>query len=181
MESDKKEIHLAEDDPRAFGYFIDWIYGKSVFCDGSHETPADVTFSHVRQWIDLYIFADKISLVELAHEALEQYKECSEGTWPCTEEIQLIYENTLEQSRLREHVVNALVGDFFGRGPDDFEFYGNAVACNVEFARDIAKAQKCYILQNAKDCQLYTCTIRPKGRRTAGGQVKRLNKPSGEH
>src|SRR6266852_8369660 len=60
QESDKKEIHLQEENPKTFGYFIDWLYGKGLYCHLDHANPSDVTFKHVKPWLALYIFADKI-------------------------------------------------------------------------------------------------------------------------
>jgi hypothetical protein len=178
IEANNKEIYLHEDDPKAFGLFIDWIYCKNLYCQMHHEDPADITFKHIKDWLSLYIFADKIALQELSEQALEQYKQCSEGTLPCVSEIQLIYENTPEQSSLREHIVNALVEEFFNQGPDDFEYLADAISCHTEFARDVAKAQKEHILlRNAKSCQLENCSVHTntKARRTTRGQFKKAN------
>lgn len=172
-EAEKSRIYLHEDDPKVFGHFIDWIYGKSLACYKQHENPADIDYGHVKEWCALYVFADKISLQELAVEALEQYKICSEGTLPCTEEIQYIYENTPESSALREHAVNALVVKFYGRGPDDFDFWADAIACRPEFTRDIAKALKAHVrVATTKECEFDNCSVHTKAPRATRGQRK---------
>ena len=161
-----KEIYLEKANPKTFERFVDWSYGRPLLCEESHENPADVTFDHVKEWLQLYIFADGISLDELCKEALVQYQACSEWTLPCTEEIELIYENTLEDSPLREHAINALIEEFFSPGPKSFEFFRDAIACNVNFARELSMASKKHTdLENRKDCTLNNCPIHTKARR----------------
>ncbi len=126
---------------------------------------ADVTFDHVKKWLALYFFADDIDLDELANEALVLYKACSELTLPCSEEIELIYENTLEESPLRENVLHTLVEESFDRGPKDFELFRDFIACNEEFAREFSKALKEHNgLATAKDCLFQSCKIHTKAK-----------------
>ena len=125
----------------------------------------------------LYFFADDIDLDELSQEALVLYKACSELTLPCAEEIELIYENTLEESPLREHVLHALVEESFDRGPKDFELFRDFVACNEEFAKEFSKALKEHSgLANAKDCLFESCTVhtKVKARRKPRGNRRRM-------
>jgi hypothetical protein len=177
MEAGKKEIFLEDDDPQVFGHFIDWLYGKSLHCQLDHSNPSDVTFNHIEQWLRLYIFADKISLVELAKEALEQYQFCSDGTLPCTKEVQLIYENTPGYCALRAHAVEALVVEFFCQGPDDVDFLADAIACHIDFTRDVTKAIKDHTRLSVKECELSSCSAHNKAPRVIlrvdGGQNSR--------
>jgi len=173
QESNTKVIHLDEEDPKMFGYFIDWLYGKGLSCELDHANPSDVTFKHVKPWLALYIFADKIALAELSKEALEQYRFCGEGTLPCTKEIQLIYENTPEHCALRAHVVETLIVEFFCQESDDVDFLADAVACHVEFTRDVTRALKDHTRLLAKDCELASCSAHNKSPRVAVGQRKR--------
>jgi hypothetical protein len=169
--------HGFDVDSKTFECFVDWIYGRHICCDESHENPADVTLDHVKKWLALYFFADDIDLDELSQEALVLYKACSEWTLPCPEEIGLIYENTLEDSPLREHVLHALVEESFDRGPKEFELFRDAIACNDEFAREFSKALKEHNgLANAKDCLFDCCTIhtKVKARRKARGYRRRM-------
>jgi hypothetical protein len=173
-ESEKKEIYLEEEDPRMFGHFVNWLYGKKLYCHKDHANPSEITFKHVREWLALYIFADKISLRALADEALEQYNFCTEGTLPCTNEILIIYQNTVEQSPLRQHAVKALMVEFFDQGSDDFDFISDAIACHIEFTRDITAAIKNHTRLSTKECELSSCSAHNKTPRVilriAGGQ-----------
>ncbi|KAE9371940.1 hypothetical protein N431DRAFT_340136 [Stipitochalara longipes BDJ] len=173
METDKKELHLAEEDPTMFGHFVDWLYGKGLYCHKDHTNPSDITFQHVREWLDLYIFAEKIALKTLADEALAQYNFCAEGTLPCTKEILLVYQNTLAQSPLRKSVVRALMAEFFDQGEDDFDFISDAVGCHPEFTRDISSAIKSHTRLSTKECELSSCSGHNKTPRVAGQKRKR--------
>jgi hypothetical protein len=158
-----KEIHLEKVNPKTFEHFIDWSYGNISLCDESHENPADVTFDHVKELLELYIFADGISLEALSTDAFVQYQACSEWTLPCAEEIELIYENTLEGSLLREHAVNTLIEEFFSSGLKDFDLFRDTIACNVEFAGELSKVLKEHTdLENRKDCTLTAVQFTPR-------------------
>jgi BTB/POZ domain len=162
QESEKKEMHLEEEDPRMFGHFVDWLYGKQLYCSKDHANPSEVTFKHVQEWLALYVFADKISLQALRDEALERYTVCAEGTLPCTNEILLIYQNTVEQSSLRQHAVKALVVEFFDQGLEDFDFISDAIACHIEFTRDLTAAIKSHTRLPTKNCNLASCSAHNK-------------------
>ena len=168
IEATRKELHLHEEDPIMFGHFVDWLYGKGLYCQKDHANPGDINFDHVKEWLALYIFADKIALKVLADEALLQYNSCAEGTLPCTKEILLVYKNTIEQSPLRKSVVKALMAEFFDQGEDDFEFMSDAIGCHPEFTRDISSAIKLHTRLATKECELASCSAHKKAPRVAG-------------
>ncbi|PMD38768.1 hypothetical protein L207DRAFT_584162 [Hyaloscypha variabilis F] len=173
MESDQKQIYLQDEEPEMFGHFVDWLYGKGLFCYKDHAKPSDITFSHVREWLALYIFADKIALKALAQEALEQYNLCAEGTLPCTKEILLVYRNTMSGSPLRQSVVKTLMAEFFDQGEDDFDFISDAIGCHPEFTRDISSALKSHTRLSTKKRELASCSAHNKTPRVAGHKRKR--------
>jgi len=173
IETNKKELHLVDEDPTMFGHFVDWLYGKGLYCHRDHADASSIGFNHVREWLVLYIFADKIALKVLADEALLQYNLCAEGTLPCTEEILLVYQNTIGQSPLRKSVVKALIAEFFDQGEGDLDFISDAIGCHSEFTRDISSAIKSHTRLSTKECELASCTAHNKTPRVAGQKRKR--------
>jgi hypothetical protein len=75
---------------------------------------------------------------------------------------------------MRENAVNALVVEFYGREPDDFDFWADAIACHLEFTRDVSKALKAHICTaNVKDCEFDNCSAYTKTPRVTRVQRKR--------
>jgi hypothetical protein len=100
-------MHLPEEHPGAFLLFIDWLYRSKI----SHVNT-------VRHWLtlfDLYIFAAKLCLNELANRTIDRIRHMESCTPAAAVTFALarhVYKNTFEDSPLRGYCVAALFFNF---------------------------------------------------------------------
>ena len=159
------EIYLVEEDPKVFGHFVDWIYGQHLFGEEYYENAEKVTVDHAKEWLALHIFAYNTCLKMLADEALAKYLACTKARLPDHEEIQLIYDRSLQISPLRKHAVDALVVEFFGQSSDDLDSFATTMACHIDFTRDLAKGIKEHGRLYVKECEISRCSVHKKSTR----------------
>jgi hypothetical protein len=66
-EAHKGEIEMLEDSPGAFSLYVDWIYRSTL--------PTANTEEHLHNLYDLYIFAEKLCLVELKDKTMDSIQD----------------------------------------------------------------------------------------------------------
>jgi hypothetical protein len=66
-EAHKGEIEMLEDSPGAFSLYVDWIYRSTL--------PTGNTEEHLHNLYDLYIFAEKLCLVELKDKTMDSIQD----------------------------------------------------------------------------------------------------------
>jgi hypothetical protein len=98
QEAQENSMHLPEDDPNAFALFIDWIYRSKV--PAMHNREDQVTL------YNLYIFAEKLCLDDLANATMDQIQKLLGILDPSFDQstalIRKVYTETSSQSPLRK-------------------------------------------------------------------------------
>jgi len=74
QETSEKEIYLKDGNTLAFGYLVDWIYGRELV--GIREHDDEVTWDLVEGWCTPYctFWQTKLGLDKVKSRALSQYK-----------------------------------------------------------------------------------------------------------
>jgi hypothetical protein len=105
-------MRLREEYPGAFSLFVDWLYRSRI----SHVN----TVCHWINLFNLYIFAEKLCLNELANRTIDgiRHMECCAG-FPNPVTIALtshVYKKTFTDSPLRQYCIEALAYDLSNFG-----------------------------------------------------------------
>lgn len=180
-EATTKEIHLEEDDPGAFGLFVEWLYGSSILMiehrvnDSCIEAYQDLNqtrstsnkltrWRHLEVWCRLYIFAGKLGLKDIQREIVNIY-DGNKDEWDLeVVEVQFVFENTVdseeEYSRyIRNNLVEIQVTRFLTKGFDSFEDWAKVNACNLDFGKAVAGALNAHYLLPKWHCGVSKCTV----------------------
>ena len=101
-ESKDQVLRLPDDDPVVFSHFQLWLYTGNIIA--SHESPKDITWKVL---ISLYLFGDVRGIPRLQNEAIDLFidKNVAMSQVP-GDQLNLIYENTLDSSPLRKLIVD---------------------------------------------------------------------------
>jgi len=147
-ESSEKKISLDEElfSEKSVGYLIDWMYTGKLSCKGCCKF-AKASKMHDCPWFALYVLADMLDMVSLARDTLSQIESCFEGRgFPSPEGIRYIYKNTLEDSPLREFVVEELMDRFLekstGMFEEDVEYWALVAASDLAFHCEVMEGIK---------------------------------------
>ncbi|TGO68100.1 hypothetical protein BOTNAR_0030g00220 [Botryotinia narcissicola] len=104
-ESQTSSMDMPEDDPEAFELFIHWLYRGEV------RRAAKVT--DIDQFLQLYIFAEKLCLKELANKTMDEIQSISgdlnEFPQCSLEQLDGVWRNTSSTSPLRKWLILVLV------------------------------------------------------------------------
>jgi hypothetical protein len=186
-----KSITLPAEDPVVFGHFVSWLYKDSIYCSKDH---GESDWEHLFEWCRLELFAKKLGLASLEEDAVWQYGHCCKNAAlhrPRIEVIKFLYENSINDSKIKLLVVEKLLQIYLDPYFDDHKFMGTALSCNPAFAEDfstslkahsqITNASQCGVKQERKPCYIHnseTATPPSKTRKRAppGSGDKRLKK-----
>jgi len=97
-------MNLPEESPDAFGLFVDWLYKGIV--------PSVPSQKHLERLFKLYVFAEKLCLIELANKAMDKIKnlsECYPSAKTTTAMASYAFQNTFTDSPLRHWAVQDFV------------------------------------------------------------------------
>jgi hypothetical protein len=98
QEAQENSMHLPEDDPNAFALFIDWIYRSKIPKGKKQEDQATL--------YNLYIFAEKLCLDDLANATMDQIQKLLDSFGSSFDEhstlISKVYIETSSDSPLRK-------------------------------------------------------------------------------
>ncbi|KAI6713799.1 hypothetical protein JHW43_003650 [Diplocarpon mali] len=155
-----KTMHLEEDDPAVFELFVDWLYGPPPsFCTKAHDKKE--SWRHLLRWYGLEVFADKIGVEGLAGWGRSEYEECVSLIThyrPQAEEVVFVYEMCPETSMFRNHLVEKAMNAYLGWGFEDFEYWGEMMACNASFAEDVGRKLKRHMELKDGECFKPQCS-----------------------
>jgi hypothetical protein len=103
-EANEKKIHLVNDDPKAFGLLVNWLFGALCICQGFEEKVDEV---HTLDWCKLYIMAKNLGIESLENEINPLARLCLENHADLITPkiISFVYNNTNTESSLREYLV----------------------------------------------------------------------------
>lgn len=110
QEAKDGSMNLPVDDPTAFELFIDWLYRSSL--------PSLREFEGRKTLYNLYFFAEKLCLNDLANQTMDKIRE-NHRRWLYTHveaHFQLlgdVYSNTLADSPLRTFIIMIAVYEFY--------------------------------------------------------------------
>lgn len=103
-ESKDEVLELPEDDPVVFSHFELWLYTGNIL--ESHESVEDIGWDILTK---IYLFGDARGIPELQNEAIDLYIDKNHAIHEiATNQLNFIYENTLENSPLRKLLVDIM-------------------------------------------------------------------------
>ncbi|THV48588.1 hypothetical protein BGAL_0239g00100 [Botrytis galanthina] len=106
-ESQSSSMDMPEDNPEAFELFIHWLYRGEV--------RSATKLTDVDQFLQLYIFAEKLCLNELANKTMDAIQAISddldESPQCSLEQLDGVWRNTSSESPLRKWLIRILVYD----------------------------------------------------------------------
>ncbi|KAK5164538.1 uncharacterized protein LTR77_009744 [Saxophila tyrrhenica] len=124
-EGHTKTLHLLDCDKDTFALFLYWVCHKGLPLDmdveDEHYTVETLPDGQERQWtesasqrrlINLWCFGDKYLIPHLQNQAMESLIMTFQYRAAAVDAVQLAWENTTETSKLREVIVDSMVGSY---------------------------------------------------------------------
>lgn len=173
-EATTKTVTLKEDDPDAFGHFINWLYGEAFVCKkDSCKAPVTVHSDprHILPSIALYVLADKYGVVELAQQCIHVCDTClvALGNPLTEEEVTVIYDRFPHNDNLKSWAIRSVVEMFYSncyytfQAEPENEFkswteFEEALDNNHEdFEKDWKVAIKEHLSLKVSECDIHEC------------------------
>jgi hypothetical protein len=113
-EGQQKEIHLTELDPKAFGQFVDWVYGAplqaTVPTIGRGKSPSAAEFEQAFLFCKIYAAAQYLCMENLQNDAMDMYSSYIQSIeasfninwYVASAHIEYIYNNTNRPSPMHD-------------------------------------------------------------------------------
>jgi hypothetical protein len=112
-EGQSKTVTLAAEDPKVFQAFFNWIMIGRLF--GQLDSEGEIPLSH-RLICRIYVFGDARGVPELCNAAVDLcFQKCIQGWDYPVHSLSYVYDNTVEDSKLRKFLVR------YGMENFDFE------------------------------------------------------------
>lgn len=115
-----KCMDMPEDDPAAFAALVSWVYSGSLECGCDSESQDSIINESEDEllWCSLWVLADKINCDSLANAAIHTLRNClyyreHREQKICAKTIEFVYSNTMENSALRNVIVEEFVERYF--------------------------------------------------------------------
>lgn len=156
----ERRLEYPKEDPTAFGYILDWVYGEGPVLKGPFEEEDDpegsdtisvVVKSRMLLYSKLYVLASKLGVSELASQAAKYIcgaTRMNYNSWGSYllrtvpnydgEAIIYLYDNTLATDPIRKFLALILIEQFFERELEEYEDnWGGITSCHPDFQKDV--------------------------------------------
>jgi hypothetical protein len=149
VEGRVKEIHLIDEDPKAFELLVKWLFeGDTYHCDCRKHFH---TQDDILAWCKLHILADKLNLPGLAKNASENIMSClRRHRAPVAPEV-VTYTYSDGEPELQQILVAGNV-EYFFTGIIDTTAWVASLTSNTEFHEDITKGITEHITGDEEGC-----------------------------
>ncbi|PVH80950.1 hypothetical protein DL98DRAFT_588009 [Cadophora sp. DSE1049] len=164
QERESKQVNLEELIPTGFALLVDWIHSSAgdISCSKRHGTRGAFVSTHDLSWYALYVVADFLDINKLAEKAISQIMSCLEFDHgiPKPGRIKYLYDKSMEESSLREAVVDRVVASFFIISDQDYFYrsmeWTRVVGSQPEFHEEVMDELKNHTSQF--DCEIANCS-----------------------
>ena len=127
------KVALPDDRPHIFRYFVQWLYLGYFKLEGKDVKP-------VKPLISIFALGDKLFCPMLQDQAILRLIERYRSYCPGGDTIQLVYENTTPNSKLRQCIVAAFLQRLTKTGKEKSWFKIPNAQVFAEFSQDVATA-----------------------------------------
>ncbi|KAI9647204.1 hypothetical protein NHQ30_003587 [Ciborinia camelliae] len=163
-EAADKDMYLSEDDPASFGHLVDWIFGQKIDCQCEIEdgiTTAVEAQEHGLRWCRLGVLAEKLCLDALSTSVAAQYDLCLgrvESGIPDAVIISYIFENTMDNSKLRELAVRRYSEAFFTARWNP-QSWARGTSADATFNEQVTRKISLHMALKSTQCTIRRCKI----------------------
>jgi len=148
-------IYLHIENPTVFPSVVDWLLSGTIQCSNCLKPQEENALSdqrHFTQWCNLHGFAELFHMPQLASVTMKRMRDClRESHWlPSAAGISIIFENTKDDSRLRQLFVAETLNAFLGLSRQELENqlgeWTNILSCHSVFqGLFLLELKGCYI------------------------------------
>ena len=140
---------LPEDDPEAFGTFVEWLYRGTVTAVSIGDGHADVQKDSLKM-LKVHFLAAKYCITELADRALTGFIEILDlqGEYPAVSLMGVCYEKSVSGSKLRQFI-SKLAAHFLlatehesGDIEEDIDAYVEVFKKHGDFMKDVLRVMR---------------------------------------